>query len=264
MRWRVLLLALLLAAAAGCYARPARLVVAAGTTLVDSGLVDGIADRYERSHPGVEIAVLGDATAKVLELARNGAADVTITHAPDLERTFLDDGLAAAEAVVFSSRFVLAGPPGSRSEALAGLDGPAALARIAREGWTFVSRADGSGTYLSERHLWAEAGIDPTGSPWYLETGQGMGLTLQVADQRGAFVLTELGTYLVASPTLELVDVGIADPPDNPYRAMAVAGVEAEDAAVRFVDWLSSVEGEEAVLDVQRSMFDRPVYVPAG
>jgi tungstate transport system substrate-binding protein len=264
MRRRPLLLLILLIAAVGCSAGSSRLVVAAGTTLVDSGLIDGIAARYEHANPGVEIAVLGDATAKVLELARNGAADVTITHAPDLEHVFLDDGLAAADAVVFSSRFVLAGPPGPRSEALAGLEGSAALARIAREGWTFVSRADGSGTYLSERHLWAEAGIDPSDSPWYLETGQGMGLTLQVADQRGAFVLAELGTYLVARPTLELVDVGIVDPPDNPYRAMAVAGSDAEDEAVRFVDWLSSPDGEEAVLDTQRAMFDRPVYVPAG
>lgn len=262
MRVRVLLLAVLLALVAGCTGGSSRLIVAAGTTLVDSGLMDGIAVRYEQSHPGVEVAVLGDATAKILELARNGAVDVTVTHAPDLEQAFIDDGLAAVHEVVFTSRFVLAGPPGPRSEALAGLDGASALARIARGGWTFVSRADGSGTYLAERRLWAEAGIDPSGTPWYLETGQGMGLTLQVADQRGAFVLAELGTYLVARPTLDLVDVGIADPPDNPYRAMAVAGADAAAEAVRFVTWLAS--SDEMILEVQRPMFERPVYLPAG
>ena len=81
-------LAALLAATAACGSQD-RVVVAAGTTVVDSGLVDLIATAYEQSHPGVELSVVGEATAQVLELGRRGAADVLITHAPEAERQFV-------------------------------------------------------------------------------------------------------------------------------------------------------------------------------
>ena len=206
-------------------------LVAAGTKLVDSGFIESVADDFV-AQTGVDVDVLGEASAQVLALARSGSVDVTITHAPDLEAEFETDGLASRSETVFSSRFVIAGPPGVP---LSAADAVSAFREIAALEGPFVGREDGSGTAIVEAAIWSRAGVDGPAQPWYLSTGQGMGLTLQVASERSAFVLAELGTFL-STERLGLVDSGVSDPLlRNPYRAMSVAASESA-GGVRFVD----------------------------
>jgi len=235
-------------------------LVAAGTTLVDSGFIEAVADDFV-SQTGIDVDVLGEATAQVLALARSGSVDVTITHAPDLEAEFEADGLASRSETVFSSRLLIAGPPDT---VLTARDAVGAFREIAALGGPFVGREDGSGTAIVEAGIWAAAGIDGPDQEWYLSTGQGMGLTLQVASERSAFVLAELGTFL-SIERLDLVDRGIRDPMlDNPYRAMSVAATDSI-GAVRFVDWLVSEDGRAAIERANREVFGRSdVYSPGG
>jgi tungstate transport system substrate-binding protein len=242
----------------------ARVVVAAGTTLVDSGLLAKLVSEYESEHPGIELSVIGEATAQILELGRRGGADLLITHSPDLEARFVADGLAALYQPVLESRFVLAGPPEAAAQ-MPSTVGDAFREIAARED-LFVSRSDGSGTYQKELELWNLAGVDPSGRSWYLETGQGMGLTLQVADQREAFVLSELGALLAAAPVLSLEIVSLDDDAvlRNPYQATVVKGTEVEAAATAFAAWLGSSEGTRALTAANLDLFGRLVYQPAG
>lgn len=234
-------------------------LVAAGTTLVDSGLIEAVADDFV-SQTGIDVDVLGEATAQVLALARSGSVDVTITHAPDLEAEFQADGLASQSEIVFVSRFVIAGPPDVRLDAE---DAVGAFNEIARRGGPFVGREDGSGTAIVESAIWDAAGVDGPAQEWYLSTGQGMGLTLQVASERSAFVLAELGTFLSVE-RLDLVDSGITDPVlENPYRAMSVAAAESPGAE-GFVEWLVSTEGHASIERANQQIFGSEVYVPAG
>ena len=234
-------------------------LVAAGTTLVDSGFIEVVADDFS-AQTGIDVDVIGEATAQVLALARSGSVDVTITHAPDLEAEFEADGLASRSATVFTSRFVIAGPPNVR---LGADDAPGAFREIADMQGPFVGREDGSGTALVEASIWRTAGVDGPSQDWYLSTGQGMGLTLQVASERSAFVLAELGTFL-STGRLLLVDTGIVDARlENPYRAMSVAAVERTGPA-DFVDWLTSSEGRTSIERANRQVFQSTdVYLPA-
>ncbi len=248
-----------------CGGGDTRVVVAAGTTLVDSGLIDIVATDFETEHPGVDLSVVGDASAAIITLARNGAADVTLTHTPDLEAEFIAEGGAGLVEEVFSSRFVLVGPPQFVGPA-AGMTAPRALQWIVENGFIFVSRADGSGTYRVEARLWAEAGINPSGASWYVETGQGMGPTLQVASERSAFTLAELGSFVVARDRLGLADAGI-DPAGlvNPYVAMAVAESPVLAEAEDFVAWLASDAGLLSLARANRELFgEAVVYEPGG
>lgn len=259
---RGLALAVILVAA--CGAGEVRVIVAAGTTLVDSGLIDALVQEYEDAHPDVELSVVGDATAQVLALARSGAVDVTITHAPDLEAAFEAEGRAALAETVFASRFILIGPERSVG-GLAGKTLSEALAEIAAVETVFVSRADGSGTHMVEQAGWSAIGLDPAGEEWYLETGQGMGLTMQVASERQGMTLAELGAYQAAEEVLDLVDAGLARQGlDNPYRAMAVAGSPVEQEAVAFVEWLASPSGRRALAAIDARLFPLPVYTAVG
>lgn len=249
------LLALVLVAA--CGSPDGRVVVAAGTTVVDAGVLDDLAAVYEASHPGVEISIVGDATARVLALGRRGAAAVLITHDPDAEETFVAAAGAARHDLLMTSRFVLVGPA-SGVAALAGLSPEAAFAAIA--GRPFVGRGDGSGTAVAEARLWAAADVDPAGAAWYRQTGLGMGETLQVADQREAFTLAEEGAFRQASGTLGLVAADLADGPllVNPYHLILVA--DASPAAAAFADWLLSDDGRDALRRVQITRFGVEVY----
>jgi tungstate transport system substrate-binding protein len=239
-------------------------IVAAGTTLVDSGVIDRLVAEYERVNPTVELSVVGESTARVLDLGSRGAADLLITHAPHLEAEFLTGGKAAGYEPFLVSRFVLVGPGDSRVDGTP-ISIDEALRRIAGRNETFVSRADGSGTHEKELELWSRAGVDPAGASWYVETGQGMGLTLQVADQRGAYALAEYGVFLAADPalSLELVPLDKDSVLLNPYSLILVAGTEAEALAAEFAIWLRSDAGRRAVLDANHALFGELVYEPA-
>lgn len=247
---------------AGCSGEQTRVVVAAGTTLVDGGLLEAVAADYRAGNRGVRLSVVGVPTARAFALAAAGSADVTITHDPDREERFIAEGGASLAVEVFSSRFILAGPP-RPAGALEGLGPSEAFRHIARQGFLFVSRADGSGTYQAERRIWEEAGVDPRGEPWHVETRQGMGLTLQVASQRQGFVLVEQSVFVSAGGTVDLVEVRLAPGgPANPYRAMAVKGSPVTGAAVDFVEWLRSAEGRESIRRANRVLYGWQVFEP--
>lgn len=250
-------------AAASCSPQSARIVVAAGTTVVDSGFVDRLAAAFEADHPDVTVSVVGESTLFALELGRRGAADVTITHAPLQEAEFLQSGEASSSSLVFSSAFILAGPA-ELADLFAGYELPEALRVVVASEIPFVSRGDGSGTHEKEMENWLEAGLRPGGASWYVETGQGMGPTLLVADQRGALTLAELGAFRAAEPTIGLIDMRL-DPGalDNPYTAMVMASSSRPLLARLFVDWLVSPAGVAAIERANTDLFGAIVYTPA-
>ena len=241
-----------------------RIVVAAGTTLVDSGLLDDVAAVYESNNPGIEVSVVAEPTALALELGRQGAADLLIVHAPRQEAEFVAEDNSRMSLPLFESSFVLAGPDelASRFE---GLDVVAAFASIASDGLTFVSRADGSGTYEQEQAIWAELGFNPSGEDWYVETGSGMGPTLLVADQRRALILSEYGAFSAARSTVDLVRFAIAGPElVNPYTGYVPVDAPNASGAVRFLTWLTSSAGMSVVEEVNLVRFGEIVYAPVA
>ena len=234
----------------------------AGTTLVDGRLLEAVTADYQARRPDVRLSVVGAPTARALALAEAGSADVTVTHDPALEGRFIAEGRAELAVEVFSSRFILAGPP-QGSGGLRGASAVEAFRSIAAQGHLFVSRADGSGTHQVEREIWNRAGVDPTGREWYVETRQGMGLTLQVASQREAFVLVELSVFLTAEETTGLVDAAL-DPAglENPYRAMAVKDSPVADESLAFVEWLGSQDGRQSVRRANLELYGSQVFEP--
>jgi tungstate transport system substrate-binding protein len=84
-------------------------------------------------------------------------------------------------------------------------DATAAFARVADRGAAFVSRGDRSGTHMRELELWGRTGVTPRGRPWYIESGQGMGATLQLADEKRAYTLSDRATYLAWRDKVQLI-----------------------------------------------------------
>ncbi len=258
---RIWLAAVLVLGASACGGGSERVIVAAGTTLVDSGLVDGVVAEYEALHPGVEVSVVAEPTSLALEMGRRGAADLLIVHAPEQEAVFVDEGNSHASSALVESRFVLVGPPGDVLES--GQTVRESFGAIASGGRTFVSRGDLSGTHERELSLWEAVGVDPGEQDWYVEAGQGMGQTLLIADQRSGFTLAELGAFLEAQDALSLVDYEVTgEELRNPYTAYVASAGSNRDGALELLEWLESAEGIAVIETVNLRLFGEIVYRP--
>src|SRR2546422_9204076 len=81
-------------------------------------------------------------------------------------------------------RSLVVGPPADPAGLRGMSDAVAAFRRLAERPVVFVSRGDQSGTHQREQALWKRArlSVPPFGGS-YVESGQGMGATLQLADR---------------------------------------------------------------------------------
>ena len=77
------------------------------------------------------------------------------------------------------------------------------LSLIKASNQRFISRGDDSGTHKKELQLWRHLGALPT-FDGYLESGRGMGHSLQMASEMGAYAMTDRGTWLALKDKLEL------------------------------------------------------------
>jgi tungstate transport system substrate-binding protein len=230
-----------------------RVIVGAGTSIVDSGFIGEVAGDFSG-----DVSIVGGATAELLELAAQGSVSVAIVHDEVQELAFMAAHPDAERRPVFASKFLIVGPP----DLVASSSGQSAVdvfAEIAANDWTFVTRDDKSGTHVRELAIWGQAGMSPAAES-YVATGQGMGFTLQVADQRDGFTLVEAGAYLAAADTLSLEPVLLAPSDDllNRYSAILV-----DEDGREFFDWLTSPEGVAAVVAANEELFGEVVYAPS-
>jgi tungstate transport system substrate-binding protein len=248
--------------------RPARraIILATTTSTQDSGLLDVLMPRFTRE-TGIDVKVIAVGSGAALAMARRGDADAVLAHAPDAERALVADGELVDGRLVMHNDFVLVGPPDDPAGVRkAGDRLRDAMAALARHGG-FVSRGDRSGTHEKELALWAIAGVDPATVPRREETGQGMGATLHVADQRRAYTLADRGTYLAVRRDLDLAIVFAGDPRLlNVYHAYRVSparhpGVHADEAGA-FLDFLVSRPVQEAIGEFRRAELGEPLFVP--
>lgn len=240
------------------------IIFATTTSTYDTGLLDSLLPLFEQKS-GIRVKVIAVGTGAALEMARRGDADVVLVHARELEQPYVDRGDLIEARQIMHNDFVLVGPPNDPAGAGACDNIVCAMRAIARTG-PFISRGDRSGTHQMELNLWRRAGIDPA-SVQRRETGQGMGATLDVADQMRGYTLTDRGTFLAhrARPHFRLVFEG-----DslliNSYRAYVVnpathPGVKAAPARA-LVDFLVSPTAQDAIGRFGVARFGRQLFVP--
>ena len=232
------------------YPRERKLVLATTTSTYDSGLLDHIVPDFEAKYEAT-VQVIAVGTGQAIKIAERGDADVILVHARAKEDTFVAEGHGVDRREVMYSDFVILGANGDPAGIAEMTDAAAALARIAEAGAPFTSRGDESGTHAKEKEIWQKAGIVP-GGEWYMSLGQGMGATLTVANEKGAYTLADRGTYLSREGDLDLEIMVEGDPIlFNPYGVIATnpekwPEVNAE-LATQFIDWLTSLETQEKI-----------------
>jgi tungstate transport system substrate-binding protein len=257
------LLALLLAGSQ-LAAQEHEIVLATTTSTQDTGLLDSLLPMFQRE-TGIAVKAIAVGTGAALEMARRGDADAVLVHAPEAERKYVQSGDIIDGRRIMYNDFLIIGPAGDP----AGVKGKPlvdAMKAIAADG-SFVSRGDGSGTETKELALWKAAGVVPGSIERREETGQGMGATLLVAEQRQTYTLTDRATYLAFKDKLTLVPLVEGGPAlRNIYSAYAVnpgknpAAKRAE--ALRFVRYLTEPEVQAWIGTYGTEKWGEPLFHP--
>ncbi|HXJ81614.1 MAG TPA: substrate-binding domain-containing protein [Candidatus Methylomirabilis sp.] len=240
-------------------------ILSTTTSTQDSGLLDVLVPLFE-SKTGYTVKTLSVGTGQALALAAKGEADVVLVHAPQLEKKYVAEGKLSNRRLVMYNDFVIIGPAEDPAGIRGLSDAALAMKKIADSQSRFVSRGDKSGTHILEQALWKQAGVAPRGS-WYIESGQGMGQTLGIADDRRAYTISDRGTYLAFGkrvnlpilvekdrPLLNLYSVMEVNPANGP-RINTVGGRA-------FADFIVSPDTQAVIKSFGVAKYGQPLFVP--
>lgn len=286
----VIVVMTLLAAVLACSAEtePQRktLRVATTTSLYDTGLWDYLEILFEERYD-VDMQITAKGTGMALELGQRGDVDVVTVHDPAQEAAFVAGGYASAANVSGDlvarvpwayNYFIIVGPEADPAGIGGGnLPPEQALQTIQMRGAEdpqtvkFVSRGDNSGTHGKEKAIWASAGYDyaadiqgeGAAAGWYVEAGTGMGATLVVANEKIAYTLTDIGTFLAFKGDLDLVS--LLDTGDillNVYTVIICKNGVNPEMAQNLVDFLRAPEIQALVAGFGVPEYGGPLFHP--
>ena len=252
------------------------LVIATTTSLYDTGLLDYLQPMFEKQY-NVKLKITSQGTGKAIELAKNGDADVLLVHSPTQELAFMKDGYGLNRRSFASNSFLIVGPA-SDPAGIKDMAPEAALTTLLVKGTNktagiaFISRGDNSGTHSAEKTVWKNAGYNYTAQvqksgDWYVEAGKGMGETLQMASEKGAYVLTDEGTYLAYNKDLKLTPlVSKGASLLNIYSVMTVYNdkqpVEKLQMANNFVNFLISKDTQAEIGKFGVEKYGKALFIP--
>ena len=229
-----------------------RLTVATTTSLYDTGLWGYLEPMFEQRY-GVNLNIISVGSGKAFQLGKSGDVDVLTVHEPKAEQDFLAGNYSSARVPFAYNYFVIVGPP-SDPAGIKDMAPEDAFKKLMAEGNVtgsqvkFVSRGDNSGTHAAEQRLWAAAGYQYTdvkkSGSWYIEGGGGMGPTLVMANDKLAYTLTDMGTFISYKTKLNLVALvnQKIDTLRNVYSVMVVNSTKNRTMADNLVTFLTSPE----------------------
>ena len=251
------------------------LLIATTTSLYDTGLLDYLAGIFGPEN-NANLRITAKGTGQALELGQNGDVDVVMVHDRAREDTFLQNSYGTDRRVFAYNYFIVVGPP-SDPAGIKDMAPTEAFDTIYKEAQTnpevvFVSRGDASGTHAREQLLWKNAGYNYSevraSGPWYVESGTGMGATLLIAEEKDAYTLSDIGTFLAYQGDLTLVPlVDQGDDLLNVYSAMIVNPAKFPDTNVQlskdWINWLISPEVQDLIATYGVEEYGQPLFYPA-
>ena len=235
-----------------------KLVIASTTSTHNSGLFDILIPAYEKAtHYGVKVEIVAVGTGKAIRIAKKGEADMLFVHDTFREEKFIVEGYGVNRRVVMHNEFVILGPAKDPAKIKGATITVEAFDRIADKGAPFVSRGDDSGTNIRELDIWDDAGINPKGKGWYFEAGAKMGDTLLVADQKGAYTLSDMGTFLNYESKINLKVLFKGDQRlRNSYGVIAVNPDKFPKVhyreAMDFISFVTSIQGQRIIANYKK------------
>lgn len=244
------------------------MILATTTSVRDSGLLDALLPAFTHATQ-IKVQVIAVGTGAALRMGREGNADVLLTHAPGAEQVLVDEGIVIRRTPFMENFFVIAGPASDPAGVAQAPSPEAAIALIARQGALWISRDDDSGTHKREKSLFKAAGLDSDAKRKGLSrTGAGMGHSLQVAGERRAYILSDVGTFLAFRDRVGLV--GLSKPSASLRNIYSVLQLNAKrfdhaiktEAAEAFEAYLLSSEIQQEISTFGLDRFGQTLFTP--
>jgi tungstate transport system substrate-binding protein len=240
-------------------------ILATTTSTQDSGLLGYLLPEFEKSS-GIRVKVIAVGTGEALALGARGDADVLLVHARAAEDEFMAKGNGLLRLDVMHNDFLVVGPSADPAKAK-GDKAASAFRKIHDASSPFASRGDKSGTHKKEQEIWKEASLDPTGKPWLLSTGQGMGETARIASEKQAYLLIDRGTWMTMKSSLQLAVISEGDASlNNPYGVIVVSAgkfPKVHDAeAKELAQWLVSADAQRRIGEFGKDKHGQALFVP--
>lgn len=246
-RCRLVALVLALFGCSGCgQSPPGGISLATTTSVGNSGLLEMLTNRFSEA-TGIPLRSQLVGSGLALRMLAERHVSVVISHAPSAEQKMLAAHPAWDYRKIMWNRFVVVGPPDDPAGVSGTRDISDAMRRIVSSEATFLSRGDSSGTHEREEELWTRAGVRPPPRR-LIVAGSGMGTTLRIASQTGAYTLTDLATFAQLAPSLSLRIVLEGDPSLlNTYAVIVDGAAHDASRAAAFAEWLSEGRGRAEI-----------------
>jgi len=242
------------------------MILATTTSTQDSGLLDVLIPAFEQA-TGYTVQVVAVGSGAALKMGEEGNADVLLVHSPAAEKAFMDNGFGTDRRLVMHNYYIIVGPASDPAGIKSATSTVEAFQKVAASGTQFISRGDGSGTTTMELALWKKADITPAGQAWYVETGQGMGPTLTIASEKGAYTLTDRATFLANQGNLQLDMLYQNDSALlNAYHVIVVNHDKWPNSnlegAIAFADFVTSPAGQAIIDQYGVEKFGQQLFIP--
>lgn len=244
------------------------LMMATTTSTDNTGLLDYLIPHFEKE-TGITMKWTATGTGKALKLGQNCDVDVLLVHAPPAEKKYISAGYGKDRREVMYNDFVIIGPKNDPA-AIKGKSISDALSAVKSKQAVFMSRGDDSGTNKKEKLLWKNADLPlPDKEKWYIQTGQGMLSTINVAQERNGYTITDRGTYIKYqsqkggnAPLKILVERD--DILLNQYSVLTLdpkncANVK-YDLALKFSDWMASQNAQKLIKNFR--LLGQKLFIP--
>lgn len=240
------------------------IILASTTSTQDSGLFDVLIPAFEQDHPGLKVSVVAVGTGQAIKMGESKDADALLVHAKDSEEKFVKDGFGTERQDVMYNDFVIVGPKDDRAGIKGSANAAEAFAKLAETNSTFYSRGDDSGTHKKEMKIWDKSSAKPEGE-FYQVTGQGMGDTLKIADEKQSYTFTDRATYLSLKKegaiNLEICYEG-SDDLLNQYGVIPVKDAKNQAGGEVFAEWITSDKGQQVIKEYGVKEYGQPLFFP--
>ena len=167
------------------------------TSTRDSGLYKYLLPKYPNFND-VQIKLIAVGTGQAIINAKNCDGNILIVHDKEREDKFVANGFGSSRFNIMYNDFVIVGPKKDAANIKGSKSISEVLSKIYTKKHIFISRSDSSGTHSAEMSIWENIGLDPTISSgkWYLESGQGMGPSLNIAISMNGYIFSDRSTWL--------------------------------------------------------------------
>ena len=230
------------------------------------GLLQALGEAFDKKE-GARLIWIKAGSGASLNLLKTQQVDMIMVHAPDAVNKAIAEGWATNRTLIGSNEFYIVGPKNDPARITSASSGADAYAKIANAQAKFISRGDKSGTHQKEMAIWKKAGITPEGN-WYIVTNDFMTASLKRANSENAYFMSDSSTWVAEkniAPNLQILYRG-----DkflvNTYDALAApsGGTPDRDIAVKFIQFVASVEGQAIIRNYGKSQYKEALYNDAA